>query len=275
MCACSPRSRRDAIIAEIEQLRSAQLLHGFRGSPALDIAAGAHVSLVGRLMRTVPEIVEIDINPLFVHGKGEGVHSNRPFAICAHAAPARGRDMATFNMTAGFTFVNGTAVNDTFNISADIVTALGLEGEDAFICAANSFALSLDGGDGNDSFSFSTNAGSNLVSGGDGNDWAFIASGDENIVSGGADNDWIGLGGGATSTLNVLDAGDGNDFVLATADSTWLLGASGNDVLQAIGSSNALIGADGNDQLIASGGGNNLVAGDGDDWLGANGTSHH
>ena len=76
----------------------------------------------------------------------------------------------------------------------------------------------------------------------------FIASGDENIVSGGADNDWIGLGGGATSTLNVLDAGDGNDFVLATANSTWLLGASGNDVLQAIGSSNALIGADGNDQ---------------------------
>ena len=63
-----------SIVAEIEQLRSAKLLRGFRGSPALDVAAVARTaSLVGRLMRTVPEIAEIDINPLFVHPKGEGV----------------------------------------------------------------------------------------------------------------------------------------------------------------------------------------------------------
>ena len=63
-----------AIVAEIEQLRSARLLNGFRGSPTLDVEALARaVAVVGRLMRTVPEIVEIDINPLFVHPKGEGV----------------------------------------------------------------------------------------------------------------------------------------------------------------------------------------------------------
>ena len=63
-----------SIVAEIEMLRSAKLLRGFRGSPALDVAAVAHTAaLVGRLMRTVPEIVEIDINPLFVHPNGEGV----------------------------------------------------------------------------------------------------------------------------------------------------------------------------------------------------------
>ena len=51
-----------------------QLLNGFRGSPTLDVEALARaVAVVGRLMRTVPEIVEIDINPLFVHPKGEGV----------------------------------------------------------------------------------------------------------------------------------------------------------------------------------------------------------
>ncbi len=63
-----------SIVAEIEKLRSAILFRGFRGSPALDIEAVAHTAfLVGQLMRTMPEISEIDINPLFVHGKSDGV----------------------------------------------------------------------------------------------------------------------------------------------------------------------------------------------------------
>ncbi|HEX9493182.1 MAG TPA: acetate--CoA ligase family protein, partial [Thermoanaerobaculia bacterium] len=63
-----------SIVAEIEKLRSAILFRGFRGSPALDIEAVARTAfLVGQLMRTMPEISEIDINPLFVHGKSDGV----------------------------------------------------------------------------------------------------------------------------------------------------------------------------------------------------------
>ena len=63
-----------SIVAEIEKLRSAKLLRGFRGSAARDVGAVARtVFLVGRLMRTVPEISEIDINPLFVHAENEGV----------------------------------------------------------------------------------------------------------------------------------------------------------------------------------------------------------
>jgi acyl-CoA synthetase (NDP forming) len=62
------------IIAEIEKLRSAKLLKGFRGSPPVDVAAVARTAaLIGRLMMTRPEITEIDINPLFVHAQGEGV----------------------------------------------------------------------------------------------------------------------------------------------------------------------------------------------------------
>ena len=55
------------------KLRSAKLLAGVRGAPPADIEAVARVVMaIGRLMRTVPEIVEIDVNPLMVHAKGQG-----------------------------------------------------------------------------------------------------------------------------------------------------------------------------------------------------------
>jgi acyl-CoA synthetase (NDP forming) len=62
------------IVAELYKLRSAKLLSGFRGSPAVDVAAVARTAaLIGRLMLTRPEIVEIDLNPVFVHAEGEGL----------------------------------------------------------------------------------------------------------------------------------------------------------------------------------------------------------
>jgi acyl-CoA synthetase (NDP forming) len=62
------------IVAELYKLRSAKLLSGFRGSPAVDVAAVARTAaLIGRLMLTSPEIVEIDLNPVFVHAEGEGL----------------------------------------------------------------------------------------------------------------------------------------------------------------------------------------------------------
>lgn len=62
------------IVAELHKLRSAKLLGGFRGSPPVDVDAVARtVALVGRLMLTRPEIVEIDLNPVFVHAEGEGL----------------------------------------------------------------------------------------------------------------------------------------------------------------------------------------------------------
>ena len=63
-----------AIVEELHKLRTAKLLHGFRGAPPVDIEAVAHAAaLIGRLMLTHPEIVEIDINPLFAHARGDGV----------------------------------------------------------------------------------------------------------------------------------------------------------------------------------------------------------
>ena len=61
------------IVEALHKLRAAKLLTGFRGAPPVDVAAVAKAVLaIGRLMRTTPDIVEIDVNPLMVHAKGQG-----------------------------------------------------------------------------------------------------------------------------------------------------------------------------------------------------------
>jgi acyl-CoA synthetase (NDP forming) len=63
----------DDIVAELGKLRTAKLLHGFRGAPPVDVDAVARVvSRVGALMLAAPDIAEIDINPLFAHAAGQG-----------------------------------------------------------------------------------------------------------------------------------------------------------------------------------------------------------
>lgn len=64
---------RDEIEQELAKLRCSVLLKGFRGASAVDVAAiAAVVETIGRLMRTCPEIAEIDINPLVAYGKDKG-----------------------------------------------------------------------------------------------------------------------------------------------------------------------------------------------------------
>jgi acetate---CoA ligase (ADP-forming) len=61
------------ILEALGKLRAAKLLAGIRGAPPSDVEAVAQVVLaIGRLMQTVPEIIEIDVNPLMVHAKGKG-----------------------------------------------------------------------------------------------------------------------------------------------------------------------------------------------------------
>jgi acyl-CoA synthetase (NDP forming) len=72
----TPDLSEDAIVAELMKLRSAALLKGWRGSPALDVAA------LARLIRSVsaallgqPDLRELDLNPVILHAEGEGVVS--------------------------------------------------------------------------------------------------------------------------------------------------------------------------------------------------------
>lgn len=69
-----PAGADEAEIREaLRKLRSAKLLSGVRGAPPADVNAIVHaVAGVRRIMEALPQIVEIDINPLMVHGKGWG-----------------------------------------------------------------------------------------------------------------------------------------------------------------------------------------------------------
>ena len=61
------------IVEALHKLRAAKLLTGFRGAPPVDVDAVAQAVLaLGRLMRTTPEIVEIDVNPLVAYAKDAG-----------------------------------------------------------------------------------------------------------------------------------------------------------------------------------------------------------
>ena len=63
-----------AIVAELMQLKSAALLKGYRGSPALDVVALARMirQIVGILLAE-PDLLELDLNPVILHPEGEGV----------------------------------------------------------------------------------------------------------------------------------------------------------------------------------------------------------
>jgi acyl-CoA synthetase (NDP forming) len=70
----APDLPRDAVVAELDRLKGAALLHGFRGAPPLDVEALAQVVVdLGALLRAEPRIVEVDLNPVVVYPRGQGV----------------------------------------------------------------------------------------------------------------------------------------------------------------------------------------------------------
>jgi acyl-CoA synthetase (NDP forming) len=62
------------IAAELDRLKGARLLHGYRGSPPRDLPALIDALIrIGALIRAVPVLTEIDVNPLVVYPTGQGV----------------------------------------------------------------------------------------------------------------------------------------------------------------------------------------------------------
>ncbi|HEY5606911.1 MAG TPA: acetate--CoA ligase family protein [Alphaproteobacteria bacterium] len=71
------------IVEALHKLRSAKLLAGVRGAASADIEAVVQVVMsIGRLMQTVPELTEIDVNPLMVHAKGQGATALDALIVC-------------------------------------------------------------------------------------------------------------------------------------------------------------------------------------------------
>ena len=61
------------VLAALDTLRIAPVLHGVRGEPPVDLPALAAAAVaVGRLMLDDPAIVSLDVNPLLVGSAGEG-----------------------------------------------------------------------------------------------------------------------------------------------------------------------------------------------------------
>ena len=82
----SPDLSRDAIIAELRALKSGALLDGWRGAPALDVDAVAHIiAILGQLLRSTPEIREIDLNPVVVYPTGQGAIALDALIVAAGA----------------------------------------------------------------------------------------------------------------------------------------------------------------------------------------------
>jgi acyl-CoA synthetase (NDP forming) len=69
-----PSGADDGLIREaLGRLHAAKLLAGVRGAPPADVDAVVRVVMaIDRLMQSVPDITEIDVNPLMVHAEGEG-----------------------------------------------------------------------------------------------------------------------------------------------------------------------------------------------------------
>jgi hypothetical protein len=69
-----PSGADEAQIREaLGRLRSARLFAGVRGGPPADVDAVVRaVQAIDRLMQGAPELIEIDVNPLMVHAKGQG-----------------------------------------------------------------------------------------------------------------------------------------------------------------------------------------------------------
>jgi len=73
----------DQVIEALGRLRAAKLLTGFRGAPPADLAAVASVvTTIGGLMQALPQIVEIDVNPLMVYANGEGATALDALIVC-------------------------------------------------------------------------------------------------------------------------------------------------------------------------------------------------
>ncbi|WP_445626190.1 beta strand repeat-containing protein [Nostoc sp. DSM 114167] len=201
---------------------------------------------------------------------------------------------STFDATTNIGVISSTADTTVFNYkNIEQLNITGTDYNDYLVGSNGNDTLrsgngndTIDGGAGEDFLDISLSTGNHLLNGGNGNDslQALSSIEDEfgnyvkdsvsgnNTLNGGAGNDILYVSGSADD--NLLDGGDGNDFLSVFSDASGentLNGGVGNDTLDVSGSTgnNLLDGGDGNDSLRASyaTGNNTVIGGNGDDTL--------
>ena len=76
----------EAIMAELLKLKGARLLTGFRGAPPADLRAAADLlTRLGAVMRGNEQIEEIDLNPVMLYPRGEGLLPLDALVVCRAA----------------------------------------------------------------------------------------------------------------------------------------------------------------------------------------------
>jgi acetate---CoA ligase (ADP-forming) len=74
ICLITPDMNESEILTKLNGLKQAPLLHGYRGAPALDTMALAHlIRTCAALMEAEPRIQELDLNPVILYPQGQGV----------------------------------------------------------------------------------------------------------------------------------------------------------------------------------------------------------
>jgi acetyltransferase len=74
--------------AMLRELKSAPLLQGFRGAPAADTSAlSALIAQVSVVADGLPQVDEIELNPVIVHPEGQGVTIADALVVARRVAP--------------------------------------------------------------------------------------------------------------------------------------------------------------------------------------------
>jgi Ca2+-binding RTX toxin-like protein len=180
-----------------------------------------------------------------------------------------------------------TAPDSDPNDDRDVV--YGGDGND--IIRTGDDADAIDGGDGDDTIDGGID--DDRIAGGDGDD--HIIGGDGNdSVSGGAGDDVIDTSGRLLHALpdrgfpgysgppiipfipadpdpfndrDVVDGGDGNDFIVTGDDNDSITGGRGNDTIDAGIDDDTVEGGDGDDLIVGNEGSDTLSGGDGNDTI--------
>jgi acetate---CoA ligase (ADP-forming) len=86
----APISRHDAV-QMVDELRTRPLLAGYRGSPARDVEALIDAILrVAALVQDLPQVEELDLNPILVHEHGASIVDVRVRVAPAEPVPLPG-----------------------------------------------------------------------------------------------------------------------------------------------------------------------------------------